>query len=396
MVFTGRQSRTYKLLAIGEVALALMTLMGGGLLIRAAHGRTSLRYWGEDTHVMISNVVQPKGACSVSDTTSPYLANLAASAGAVPGIRYAAAFTNGVTRSSLVTSDAAGVKPIEMVLGLYATTTPEYLRTVQLWVVRGRDFEPGDLATGAAVVNRAAAVFLWPNDSPIGRLIKLGPSRTRAPWVRVVGVVARENPSFDDSTREGIKEMTVVRNAGCVRAAILTVRTTDENPRTLVALYHALRSFSPGAVVAIPEYADAARRSDLATRRLIALIFTALGLFAVALAAVGVYGVLNYAVGQRMREFAMRIALGAVTRDVYRIVMRDALVIVLAGTGIGAFGAMWFGRYFAGMLVGTMYFTDVFALVGAEFVIVSVSLGACLGPALRASRVNPVELMRAT
>jgi ABC-type antimicrobial peptide transport system permease subunit len=176
----------------------------------------------------------------------------------------------------------------------------------------------------------------------------------------------------------------------------VVVRTTDDDPRTITALYHAVHAFSPGAATAIPEYADARFRSELASRRLIAFVFTALGLFALALAAVGVYGVLNYAVGQRLREFAMRIALGAVTRDVYGMVMHDALVIVLAGTGIGAFGAMAFGSLFNNMLVDGVYFTDVFALVGAECVIVSASLAACVGPALRASRVDPVDLMRAT
>ena len=120
-------------------------------------------------------------------------------------------------------------------------------------------------------------------------------------------------------------------------------------PRTPVTVYHMLLAALPNNRSTKPLVsALGSQRADVATRTLVALIFTTCGLFALALAIVGLYGVLNYTVGLRMREFATRIALGALPRDLLHIVIRDALVMVLAGTGIGAFGALWFGNLLGG------------------------------------------------
>jgi ABC-type antimicrobial peptide transport system permease subunit len=174
------------------------------------------------------------------------------------------------------------------------------------------------------------------------------------------------------------------------------VRATDDSAKTPVAVYHALRAGTPGGYVSPLDSPVSGHRADVAARFVIAFLFTAFGLFALTLSVVGIYGVLNYTVGQRLREFATRIALGALPSDLLRIVMHDALVMVLAGTGIGAFGALAFGFVLDDHWLKGIGPTDVIALVGAEALIIGVSLLACLGPAARAARADLVELLRAT
>jgi len=112
------------------------------------------------------------------------------------------------------------------------------------------------------------------------------------------------------------------------------------------------------------------------------------------LATIGLYGVVSYSVSQRMREFAVRIAVGAPAREVVTLVTHDAAVMVLAGTGIGAFLAMW-GSTLLGDWLYDVHHTDAAALVIAEGVLFLAGFAACIQPALRAMRANPVEILRA-
>ncbi|MDE3052828.1 MAG: hypothetical protein KGJ70_03000, partial [Gemmatimonadota bacterium] len=130
-------------------------------------------------------------------------------------------------------------------------------------------------------------------------------------------------------------------------------------------------------------------------RQSVAFLFQMIGLFALVLSTIGVYGTLAYTGAQRTREFAMRIALGAQPRDVWRLVVDEALLLVLGGTAVGGFAAMWAASSIERLLY-TVSPVDAVALTTAEAILVGVSLAASVGPALRAVRADPVELLRAT
>jgi ABC-type antimicrobial peptide transport system permease subunit len=164
--------------------------------------------------------------------------------------------------------------------------------------------------------------------------------------------------------------------------------------KTPTAIFHALSAAVPGGRVSAVTSPLMGYESLVASRRLIAIIFSAIATFALALAAVGVYGILSYMVGQRYREFAMRIALGAQNGDVFEIVWHSSLVMVLAGTGIGAFGALAFGPLLGEYWLNHVLPSDVWSLVAAEAVLMLVGLAACIGPVRRAMRADPVDLLR--
>ena len=173
----------------------------------------------------------------------------------------------------------------------------------------------------------------------------------------------------------------------------MVARTTTRDPRALVRLRRALLAVPGAAVVSVRPYTWA-RDASITSFNFLAKVFVAIGALGLALAALGLYGVLAYVVSRRMREFGVRIALGAEPKALFRRVMRDGLVMLRAGTGIGAFGALAAAYLFNAVLIG-VYPTDAVSLVIAEAVLLAVGLAATIAPALRAVRANPLDIIRA-
>lgn len=173
----------------------------------------------------------------------------------------------------------------------------------------------------------------------------------------------------------------------------MDVRTSGPPTQMAAAVYHVVRAAVPaGGIVTEFRSPKAEYDEQLRVARLTTLLFVALAAFALLLSAVGIYGVLNYAVGLRTREFAMRTALGAQTPDLLRIIVRDAMEMVLGGTAVGAT---------ASLVVGFSVFqapggVGALALVAAEAVVIAASLAACIAPTRRALRADPVDLLRST
>ena len=137
-----------------------------------------------------------------------------------------------------------------------------------------------------------------------------------------------------------------------------------------------------------------AYESELKSRAFLAKVFVTMGVVALSLAALGLYGVLAYAVNQRMREFAVRLALGAQPKQVYRMVLHDGFVMLLAGIGVGAFGALLASRLLDAVLTSVLP-SDVISLVACEIVLLAAGFVAAFGPARRAVKANPLDILRA-
>ncbi len=388
---TGRRNRTYTLLAVGQVAFALMVMMGSGLLLRDVHSYSQRKLSFDAAHVLEGYVRPASDSMCASPAGKNFLYNLALRAGSVPGVRYASATARVSPAHGLFTSD---VKLMQRSLGPVTVTTPDFFRAQGITIMQGRDFVPGDLdSDGAVILSQDAARYLYGLAWPIGRMLKLGSKASDAPWVRVVGLAPVTPDTINGYPVDRSPWVTLVRRDDCSDAAIYA-RTDNQDPKTPVALYHALRAAAPTALVGPIRSARGAFEESMASLKMIAALFTAFAVFGLALAAFGVYGVLSYVVSQRTREFAMRIALGAQGADLRRIMWREALIIALGGTAVGAWGAMWGGTFLADYLYN-LPFTDVFALAGAEAVLIAIILLSCIAPVLRAMRADPVDLLRA-
>ena len=387
-----RTSGTYRVVVSTQLVLSLVMAMAAAGLLQ------SLRPPPEQVspineHNLYFGSVLPSGAfCRGMSHPDRFVANLVSTISGAPGVRSAAVAVSTRTERGLVTSDQPS-DPVQTPLQSYMEATPGYFRARGVPLVAGRDFEPGDVAVGAAVVNLALAKRLWPLMSPVGRAIKIGPSVSDAPWVRVVGVASAPIEMADGEHVDLAPPLTVIGRGRCATATFWA-RVDRDDPQTLAALYRDLHAALPGAILSGIYGSRAAVAGGEYTQKVIAFTYTGVALFMLLLSASGVYGVMSLVVGQREREFAVRLALGADGREMVRLVMRDALIMALAGIGIGAFVAMHFSPY--GGLSRQIMNSDPISLVLAEAAVVAATLLACLTPALRASRVDPAEVLRAS
>jgi predicted permease len=395
---TGRLKHRYSALAISEVGLALALLMGAGLLLKVVHRLATFDY-NFPARQLYQGWVWSRGLdSSAAPQRMQFQLSVVAAVKGTEGVADAAAMSYGAAPGGAITAElAADSNRIVNTLS-FPVVSPGYLRTMGLPILKGRDFVDGDLVgNGAVILNAAAAARLYPRQDPVGRMVKLGGAASKAPWVPVVGVcrtaVRLADPSDLTSARESA-EIYVVRAASVGARTRLIIRAARDHGKLAVLLTRKLRSLLPGATVGVYPYLYGFE-TTLSSRAFLAQLFASMGSFALILAAVGMYGVLAYAVNRRLREFAVRVALGAQRPDLLKAVLHDGLVMTLAGTGLGAFVAMW-SAYLLENLLEDIYPTDALTLVSVEAVLIGVALVACLAPAFRAARADPIEILRAT
>ncbi len=394
---THRSGGVYRWLVVAELAMSLIVLMGAALLVRATQAVRDFNFGYDPKHVQVANLYTSFRNPPKPDSIDKLFAAVTVGARSMAGVRGAEWMAGAGPAGEMVMSDVGGSSPRQLFMRSYVTASPGLLDLLGIRVVQGRGFEAGDaLSKGVVIVDDSAAAALWPHGSPVGHLVKLGDYMSQAPWVRVIGVVHQVQFQFEtDPDLVPLPTIYVVGAGigGAYRG--LVVRTTSDEAPTVLALQRYVGTMLGRSGQVEFQSWISQFRNEIQQRQSTAYIFEVVGVFALVLSTVGLYAVLAYAGAQRTREFAMRIALGAQSADVVRLVLRDALVLVLGGTAVGGFVAMWSAEIIKRLLysVGPM---DAVALVTAEGILVLVSLAAAMGPAIRATRADPVDLLRAT
>jgi len=280
----------------------------------------------------------------------------------------------------------------------YHAVTSGYLRALGLRIIRGRDFEPADDREGAprvAIVNRTMADLLWPGESPLGRCLRIGGEEAvTQPCSEVVGIV-------ENGIMWGLQEDPTMQFF-----VPLTQRDTGLDPETIVVRAAGDPNALSGAVLRAMLQGEPAVRfaqvSPMAeslaphtrTWRLGATMFSAFGLLALVVAAIGLYSLLAFSVAQRRPELGVRTALGATRERVLALVLVQGLRLVAVGVAIGVAAALLAAPWLEKLLFQTSP-RDPVVLAGVVLVLVIVAVAAALVPALRATRVPPQEALRA-
>jgi len=395
---TGQGRSRYSPLVIAEVALALALLMGSGLLLRSVRQLRDAPLGFQAETLITANVLtdhmidwRPGRADSVTADWEQALALVQG----VHGVQDAALEGKSRTLGGAVTAEMTTDSTRMLTMLDYLVVSPSYLRVYGLPILRGRDFADGDVSgNGVAILSSVAAARLYPRGNAVGRMLKLGSPRSNARWVPIVGVARTPIlPWQEGGIAGGEPVFWVVQRPGKWFAANVFVRAATRDPAILIALRRTLRALPHVRRVFAGSFTWE-RDAELASRAFLADVFVGMGAVGLALAALGLYGVLAYAVSRQMREFAVRVALGAEQRTLFRMVMHDGLVMLLAGTGIGAFLALGSANLFNAVLIG-VYPTDALSLVAAEAVLLAVGLAATLAPARRAVRADPLDILRA-
>lgn len=384
---TGRIRYRYNPLVIVEVALALVLMMGGGLLLRTVH---TLR---EESAGINEDTLWRGFVYARRDSTSarPSRETILSVIRGTPGVRDVGAFSYIRSRGSAIIGEQTEDSTHTISMPLYMAVSPSYLGVMGLPILRGRGFLPGD-GTGRAVaiVDALAAQRLYPGGEAVGRMVKLGSAASDGPWVPIVGV-ARSPMEREGDERYVPQPAIWVAMPDSVDGRMFAIRTASKDPAISATVAGRLQQLGTGAQIMAWDYAH---RNEIISRTFLARVFVAMGSVALGLAALGLYGVLAYAVTRRMREFAVRVALGANPRMLLKMVLYDGFVMLLAGIGVGAFVALMASRMLDAVLISVLP-SDVVSLVYCEIILITVGLAAAAGPALRASRADPMEILRA-
>lgn len=388
--------RTRGFLVIAEVALALMVLVGAGLMIQSF---LRLRHVGagfSEKDVLTFAVILPQ-AKYTEPQRSAFFRQLLERVSALPGVQGAAATSTlplkgGGWGRSLTVEGFPVLSVGQAPMIQHTVTTPGYFRTLGIPIVAGRDFNEWDAqdAEKVTIIDERLAGEYWPNESPIGKRVRFGPPEANEPWHTVVGVVgAVRHQRLDAETR---KSVYLPHLQVAVNGLSLVVRV--KNPTSLVgALRGQIREMDPDLPVIELMLMEEVVSQSVWQSRLYAILFSVFAGVAVLLAAIGIYGVMSYSVTQRTQEIGIRMALGAQVKDVLRLVVRGGLALSLIGVTIGIAGAFALTRLLRTLLFGVTP-TDARTFIAVSLLLLFVALLACYIPARRATKVDPLEALR--
>jgi putative ABC transport system permease protein len=400
---SGRLRDRYNALIVVEVALSTALLMTAALFIIFVSRLAGFDFSYAAKQLQVASLDVTTRDVASDTAVEVFYADLATRMRALPGVRATATARAERPDGGIVFAEEGKSGNRWMNLGDYRAVSPSYLSTLGIPIVDGRDFQPGDRGTetGVVIVDDSAARRLWPDlSSPVGRMIKLGLRESKRPWLRVVGVTRSvELTPRTDLDLPPEPKIYVVYGHDRERARDLIIRGDGvggaQGQATLgVRVRHEIESAAPLIRTRKVNRWLEGYENRRQYGGFLASVFTAFGAFGLVLCAVGLYGTLAYTVSRRLRELSTRIALGAQSRDVVRVVLHDAAVTVLAGTGIGAFIALAVTHRFADGMFNVRYELAL-ALVGAESILLVVAVIACLGPIRQALRANPVDILRA-
>jgi putative ABC transport system permease protein len=391
-----RQQRLRNLLVVSEIALALALLVGAGLLtrsfialLRVDPGFATERALALET--MIGRNRNAEQRIALLEQTLPRVQSLPGVQAV--GITSALPFhDNQVLTPASVKIEGRASAPGQDPTAYVINVTPEYLRALGVPLLRGRELNKFDKADAApvALVNNSMAARNWPTEDPVGKKITFAVSG-RALTCEVVGVVGDVRPNGLDSA----PRLEIYLPYAQSPASLVTwvVRTTGDPLKELSAIKEKIREGNPTQTFLSIATMDQLVDRTITQRRFNLMLLGSFAALALILAAVGLYGLISYTTAQRTHEIGIRMALGARTGDVLRLVIGQGIKLALIGVIIGMGGALVVTRLMRSLLFGVSAI-DPLTFVAVAMSLTLVALAACWLPAWRATKVDPLMALR--
>jgi len=391
------RGRMRNVLVVAEIALALVLLIGAGLMVRSFARLQHVSPGFEAKNLLTLNISLPRQKYRENQKINSFFDQLFERVRSVPGVEA----VGGIDPLPLSDSDATTGFVIQGGPALAVadrpevgerTVTPDYFKTMRIPILKGRAFNDLDRedAPHVLIINEALARRFWPNEDAIGKRIGFRASEPQV-WHEVVGIVGDVKHKSLEADPKPELYYAYQKNPGTFLS--LVVRTASNPVNAIGAIRNQVSGVDTDQPVFDIKTMEERLSTALAPTRFIMLLLGVFAGLALLLAAVGIYGVMAYAVSQRTHEIGIRMALGAGAPDVLRLVVGNGLKLVLTGVGIGVTGAFVLTRLMASLLFEVSP-TDplTFGLISA--VLTGVALAACFVPSLRATKVDPMIALR--
>jgi putative ABC transport system permease protein len=393
-VGSGRAPRT---LAIAQVALGVVLVSAAGLLIKSFWELQRVELGFETTQVLATRIPRPIVTSDTTARTRAFYESVLERVRAVPGVRSAALanglpFGGGAYLAAMAVEDHPTPDGVEPPLPIVAWVHGDYLQTLGIPLRRGRILTTADRegTPRVALIDEEAARRYWPGEDPIGRRIRYVWNDT---WITVVGVVG--NVRRDSLSASLSPSMYVPMRQAIPSGMQLAVRADARVSATTLggAIRDAIASIDSSVPVGEVRALRGVVTDSAARPRFTMVLLGTFAAVALLLGAVGIYGVVAAGVARRRREIGVRLALGATRGGVVRMVLREGATVTAIGVAAGLMGALAAGRLLRNLLFGVAP-SDPLVLLTVPFVLAVVSLLASVGPARRASRVDPLDSVR--
>lgn len=404
-VLSGSGRRLFNVLVVTEITLSLVLLIGAGLLLRSFVSLLQVdpRFQADNVLTMEMTLTGPKYRNN-NAAVGAFFQQLQQRIRALPGVQSAGA-TQSVPLGSGVrffmsmdSQDRVATTNESRPEVAYFQITPDYFQALGTPILKGRSFTDQDDAQHppVAIISEQVGQYYFPNQDPVGKNIRLGSPEDWGQWINVVGVVP--DIRFQDLNITPAMQVYTAHVQGLqvgrpFNNMMLAVRTSVDPASLTSAVKQQIWSLDKDQPVTNILTLSQLVSNSLAQRRFIMLLLVAFAVMALLLAVIGLYGTLSYMVTQRRHEIATRMALGAQQSDVLKLIIRQGMVLVIVGVGIGLLLA-----YFLTRLVATLLYSvspsDPFTFVGVSVLIALISLLASFVPAYRASKVDPLKVLR--
>ena len=384
-------------LVVFEVALSLMLLVGAGLLTRSFLSLLRTDPGFNPDHVLTMNLVLPSAKYKDNSSRAAFYNDLVQRVKAQPGVE-SAAFVNYLPLGGANSSDSYLVEgepepaPGQEHEGRYRVATPDYFRTMEIPIVRGRAFTEQDKAgaTAVVIVNETLARQHWPGQDPLGKRIRFYGPPERAGWMEIVGVVKDVKHELNIPVTP---EYYLPHAQDPWNAMVLVARTNVEPSSLAGALRQQVWAIDKDQPVFDVKTMQEVRSSSVALYSFSSVMLAIFAGVALVLAAVGIYGVMAFAVTQRTQEIGIRMALGARTADVLKLVVQHGMKLALIGIVLGLAGSWALTRFIEKLLVGVEA-TDLLTFSLVSVCLLVAAFIACYLPARRATKVDPLVALR--
>src|SRR5882724_1894901 len=393
-----RQNRLRSLLVVSEVAMALVLLVSAALLIKSFVRLLEVKPGFNPANVLTMDIQLPDlppSRYAKDEEQTAFFQQLMDRIKALPGVDGASAvvtlpLTGAFESTDLILAGQESLPNAQRPEADYTTVTPDFFRTMQIPLLQGRQFTTQDTkgTPGVIIINDILARMCWPGEDPIGKHFTVGFEKTPR---EIVGVVASIKQTRLDAAGRPAMYMPHLQSPSSGMTVL--VRTSGAPLAMAAAVREQVWAIDKNVPVTHLQTMDQVFGDSVAQPRFSMLVVGLFAALALVLASVGIYGVMAYSVSRRAHEIGVRMALGARTGQVLKLVLKEGMTLTLMGIAVGLFGAFALTRLIATLLFGVSA-KDPFTFISVAALLAAVALVACYIPARRATKVDPLVALR--